>query len=144
MLRRAPLPALMLLPALVLGCGGEPRGDVEGTVTYDGQPVETGMVSFECADATRAPRNIPVRNGSYEASGPSALAPGTYRVGISAGDPAAMDRGAPGDQHTRVEYVPLLPPSWNTQSELSVDVRPGSNTFHFRGDRGEAPRVEVP
>jgi len=128
---------------LVLGCGGgEPRGEVEGTVTYDGQPVEAGMISFECTDATRPARNVPIRNGSYEASGDSALAPGTYRVRIAAGDPAAMDPDAPGDEHTRVEYVPLLPPSWNTHSELSVDVRPGGNPFHFSGNSGEAPGVE--
>jgi len=131
--------------ALTLGCGGgEPRGDVEGTVTFNGQPAPGGMVSFEPADATGPARNVPIQDGAYRASGASALAPGAYRVRIFAGDPAAIEQSLAGDQHTPFQHVPLLPPSWNTQSQLSVDVRAGSNTFHFSGNKGEEPRVEVP
>lgn len=133
------------LLALTLGCGGgEPRGDVDGTVTFDGQPVAAGMVSFEPVDATGPARNVPIRDGSYRASGASALAPGAYGVRIFAGDPAAIEQSSAGDQHTPFQHVPLLPPSWNTQSQLSVDVQPGRNTFHFSGKKGEEPCMDAP
>ncbi len=129
---------------LAVGCGGERRGDVAGTVTFDGQPVAQGMISFECVEASGPPRNIPVRDGAYRASGAAGLVPGTYLVRISAGDLDAMADGPEADQHTPFEHVPLLPPEWNTESQLSVEVRQGRNTFNFSGNRGERPRVETP
>ncbi|MDY0165347.1 MAG: hypothetical protein RBS80_02325 [Thermoguttaceae bacterium] len=133
------------LIALLSGCGGgEPRGDVQGTVVFDGKPVPAGMVSFEPAAATGPARNVAIRDGAYRASGTLGLTPGTYRVRIAAGDAAAADEGPEADQHSPVYYRPLLPPSWNVQSELSVEVRAGRNTFNFVGTQGEAPRVETP
>ena len=54
-----------------------------------------------------------------------------------------MPKPADAPQHVQVEYVPLLPPPWNAQSKLSVDVRPGKNTLHFHGKKGEEPSVEI-
>lgn len=137
------MPAALL--ALAVGCGGgEPRGDVQGAVTFDGQPVAAGVVSFERTEATGPGRNVPIRNGTYDASGDAGLAPGAYLVRISAGDPTAMAPGAEDDQHAPVHYRPLLPPSWNTQSQLSVEVRDGGNTFNFSGKKGEQPQVDTP
>lgn len=133
--------------ALLIGCGGgEPRGDIDGTVTFDGNPVQAGIVSFESADGTSPARNVPIREGKYRASGDAGLAPGRYRVRIAAGDLGAEGpaSAAVDAQHAPVEYRPLLPPSWNTQSQLSVDVRDGTSTFNFSGKRGEQPRVETP
>ena len=132
------------LVAVTVGCSnGEPRGEVFGEVRFDGQPVETGMVSFEPTKAMAPPRNVPIQNGEYRAGGDQALTPGTYRVRITAADRSKMGLKAANDPHARVEYVPLLPSSWNAQSRLSVDVRPGKNTFHFHGKKGEQPSVEI-
>ena len=38
--------AALLLLGLTAGCGGPPRAKVSGTVTLDGQPVESGTISF--------------------------------------------------------------------------------------------------
>ena len=132
---------------LLAGCGGgEPRGDIDGTVTFDGNPVQVGIVSFESADGTHPARNVPIHEGTYQASGDAGLVPGRYRVRITAGDPGAEKpvAGAPDAQHTPVEYRPLLPPSWNTQSQLSVVVQSGGNTFNFAGKQGEQPHVDTP
>ncbi|MDZ7616155.1 MAG: hypothetical protein U1E05_04075 [Patescibacteria group bacterium] len=133
--------------ALLVGCGGgEPRGDIDGTVTFDGNAVQAGIVSFESADGTSPVRNVAIHEGKYRAAGDTGLAPGRYRVRIAAGElgtegPAA---GAVDAQHAPVEYRPLLPPSWNTQSQLSVEVRDGRNSFNFSGTKGEQPRVDTP
>lgn len=132
---------------LVAGCGGgEPVGDVAGEVLFDGQAVPAGMVSFESTDAAAPPRNAPIQNGKYEAA---ALPPGKYLVRISAG----QESQAPPDIHSSpnlqgpeakdTKFVPLLPQQWNVNSKLSVEVKPGKNTFHFRGDKSGEPRVET-
>lgn len=139
--------ALAGLSMLTLGCGGgEPRGEVHGSVVFNGEPVAAGVVSFESTGGTSPARNVPIRDGQYRADGDAALAPGTYRVRIAAGDPAAeaAQPGGADPQHSPVEYRPLLPPSWNAQSQLSVEVRDGANTFNFSGEKGELPRVETP
>ena len=41
--------ACSMIP-LLIGCGGESGISVNGTVTYDGQPLQSGSVTFEPAD----------------------------------------------------------------------------------------------
>jgi hypothetical protein len=131
------------LVAATLGCGkSEPRGDVFGEVRFNGQPVEAGMVSFEFTETVASPRNVPIQKGAYHADGTRALKPGAYRVRITAPDMSKVDPKVAKDPNALVDYVPLLPPSWNVQSKLSVNVGPGKNTFHFRGKKGEEPTVE--
>ena len=62
------------LVAVTVGCSnGEPRCDVFGEVRFDGQPVETGMVSFEPTEAVAPPRNVPIQKGKYCADGEKRL-----------------------------------------------------------------------
>jgi len=85
---------------------------------------------------------VSIENGKYRADGNNALPPGTYRVRITAPKRSQANQ-QPGGPNDRVEYVPLLLPPWNTQSKLSVNVRPGKNTFHFFGNKGEEPGVKI-
>lgn len=138
---------LMMLAAFVavaIGCNkGEPRGDVCGEVQCDGQPVQVGMVSFESIGAVTPPRNVPIQNGSYRANGKAALVPGTYRVRITAPKPFPASPNGTSGLNDRAVYIPLLAAPWNTQSKLSVDVKPGDNTFRFHGKNAEEPAVEI-
>lgn len=126
----------LLLMVTVLGCGGggEPQAMVTGEVTFKGELVDGGMISFEPTGEPGPPKNVPVQEGTYEAK----LSPGSYRVRISAAD----NPPAPDDIHEKVEYNPLLPHSWNVNSELDVELKEGKNTVHFRGDES-GPNVEV-
>lgn len=59
---------------LLAGCGprGVARYDVEGTVTYDGQPLSRGTIRFEAdsAKGNTGPVGIaPIVNGSYSTVG---------------------------------------------------------------------------
>ena len=141
-------PALFWLPvglALVtFGCRGSELASVSGEVTYGGQPVEAGMLTFEPtkAEADSPSRNVPIREGRYEVQGEAGLAPGTYLVRITAADLSKTGVDASAGPHARVEFVPLLPAAWNATSKLTIDVKPGANLFHFRGNRGEEPTVD--
>lgn len=131
--------------AASFGCNrSEPRGDVFGEVVFDGKPVETGAVSFEPIEPGIAPRSITIEKGKYRADGAAGLKLGAYCVRINAANVAQMGQPkAPKDVLGQVQFVPLLPPQWNSQSKLSIKVKPGKNTFDFRGKKGESPSVEI-
>lgn len=126
--------------ASVGGCGkGDSRVEVSGQVVFDGQPVRVGMVTFEPSSGTAPPQSAAIEDGGYQ----TALEPGQYLVRITAPD---MDKmGPPPDDihEPAPEYVSLLPASWNDQSALNVEVKPGTGSIHFRGAEGEPPRAEA-
>lgn len=133
--------------SVAAGCGGSKSvGDVAGEVSFDGQPVAAGMISFESTDAATPPRYASIQAGHYEAPD---LPPGKYLVRISAG----KNVQSPPDVHSSpdlkgpeaeaVNFVPLLSHQWNVDSKLTVDVQVGKNLFDFRGDQGSEPRVET-
>ena len=135
---------LVMMLGLLLsvpGCGhADGKSEVSGQVIFDGQPVQAGMISFESTEVTGPPRNAPIQEGSYHAT----LEPGSYLVRITASaspptSPASIDEAI----HEAQEYVPLLPEEWNRDSELVVEVPPGTATVNFRGNAGEAPTVET-
>src|SRR5262245_55988098 len=80
---RAPLLAALVATAGVLaGCGsGEKLGEVEGTVTFKGQPVKEGTVIFQKEGAmAEAPLD---QNGRYVMKPPQhRLPPGEYQVTV--------------------------------------------------------------
>lgn len=82
-----------LLPvavALCSGCGGDPgiEGlvDVSGTVTYQGNPVESATVSFSPTSGTRAASGRTDADGRFQLTslnpGDGAI-PGDYKVSVS-------------------------------------------------------------
>lgn len=73
----AGLTALCLF--LLIGCG-DGGATVSGSVTYDGKPVEHGVVSFLPVGAAGRSEGAPIRNGQYQISG---VAPGQHRVVIN-------------------------------------------------------------
>lgn len=144
MLHRRMLLTTAAIVAMTFGCSKrEPRGDVCGEVICDRQPVQVGMVSFESVTTVAPPRNIPIQNGKYHADGVNALPLGEYRVRITAPKPLPAGTNVVSGPHEYAMYVPLLAAPWNTLSKLSVDVKPGKNTFLFHGKNAEEPTVEI-
>jgi hypothetical protein len=137
--------ALLAGLALVIGgCGGTDACRVSGEVTFNGQPVKTGAISFEPIQGQAQARSAAIRDGRYETEGKPGIPPGSYLVRLSAPDlektPPVPANVGPNDYVPPA--VPLLPPMWNVQSKLTVELKLGKNVFHFRGNKGEAPRVE--
>lgn len=139
------LPAMLALFVMTtVGCSkGEPRGDVLGEVIFDGKSVEAGMVIFEPILAGSSPRNVPIENGKYHVDGEGAMRPGEYRVRITAADQSRLGSDTLKGVRSQVQFVQLLPESWNVQSRLSVNVKPGKNEFRFCGTKSEKPAVET-
>ncbi|RUL88306.1 hypothetical protein [Tautonia sociabilis] len=124
------------LAVVAPGCGssGPEMARVSGTVTYQGQPLESGSVSFISTDPERANAVGTIGpDGSYELQTrePNDGAElGEYKIAISDIDPEAMNSALPG------EPVPLtskLPQKYQdpSTSGLTRTVERGRNTFDF-------------
>jgi len=91
LVRGSLLPGLMLL--VISGCGGsEQVQTVSGTVSYRGNPLESGLVSFFPGGGR--PIGAPIKaDGTYQAE----LPPGDYGVAISSSPkvPADLQEGDP-------------------------------------------------
>jgi hypothetical protein len=76
------LPGLVVALSLgaAAGCGGGSGTTVTGTVTFNGQPVESGTISFVPEDGKSAPAGGEVRNGSFSVKN---VSPGKNRVEVS-------------------------------------------------------------
>jgi hypothetical protein len=111
-------------PALLAGCGPT-TATVRGEVTVDGQPLEKGVISYVPADSNGVPVTAEVRNGKYELT----TAPGKKVVQISAPVVVGKRKEHNGPGAALVEITEeSLPPRYNSSTELTFEVRPGSNT----------------
>jgi hypothetical protein len=130
------------LPLVVglLGCSGEPpyKGDkrypVQGTVKFNDEPVNNGMISFvgESGDPTKQfTAGAPIFEGKYsiEANrGPNA---GRYRVEIRWSKPTGKKRKDPDTGEMIDETKEAIPAKYHSNSTTIVDVKEGENTFDF-------------
>jgi hypothetical protein len=115
---------------LVAGCEQPaPVGQVQGTVTLDGKPVDNGIIRFTPLDGKVGTAGGVVENGRFTSTVPVAK----HRVEISAtkitgeATPEGRHSVNAGD-YTATE---LIPDKYNTDSELTLDVTSGLNEPHF-------------
>jgi len=114
--------------AICSGCGQGPVV-VSGAVTYRGQPVSRGAITFTPIEGTEAATTMAaIEDGKYSIEPARALPPGTYRVSITAvrggssrviGAAARNDIAPPPDPATEQQYIPA---KYNMQSELKIIV----------------------
>ena len=114
-----------LAAALLSGCGSGSDLDkviVEGTVTYQNQPIPNGEILFIPIEGTEGPvSGGPIKDGAYIAKGRGGIPVGKHRVEIRAYRPPS--RAATGE--LAVEGGPAeqyLPGKFNQQTELQVEI----------------------
>ena len=74
------LAILALIPSLLVGCGS-PTATVQGSVSYDGTPIEKGMITFTPVDGKGIVVGCDIQNGKYTARG---VAPGKNVLTVAA------------------------------------------------------------
>ena len=125
---------LILFISIVLGgcSGSSTHGTIHGTVTLDDKPLEEGTVRFVPVDGNSQTAAAIVSQGEFTATVPVGL----MRVEFSA--PKVVGRqkmyDAP-DSPVVDQVAELLPPHYNVQSKLEVDVQAGSQDSTFRLSR---------
>lgn len=135
---------LLLGLVVVVGCGSDrlPLGDVSGTVTYDGQPLEKGSITFEVTGVRSATGKIVngeiVEVTTFEAGDGAPV--GKARVAISSveeGPPAEEEvpdsPDAPGSTGGMPVYKSLIPTKYANPetSGLTAVVEDGDNALTF-------------
>jgi hypothetical protein len=118
-----------LLSALLLnGCGSEgpELGSVSGTVTLDDRPLAEAIVEFQPAAGSPS-EGVTDSSGSYQlryTAKKKGARLGTHQVRITLSTRT--------DAHGQKVDVPqLLPARYNRDSELTAEVKPGSNELDF-------------
>lgn len=116
--------------ALLAGCGGGgPGATVEGSVTLDGQPLQEGAISFVPADGKTASAGGTITDGKYSVAVP----PGPKRVEITASKVVGQRPAYAGDPNSPMIDITksIVPPRYNSQSELTLEVQSGDNQKDF-------------
>ena len=122
------------LLAVCLGCGGNDLTTVEGTVTFDGQPVEAGSIVFEPADGAGPAAGGTIEQGKYRLAGDAGVVPGQKIVRISAvrNTGQQVEAGPPAPEGTMIEEVEqYIPIQYNRNTTLTAEVPPGQVTLDF-------------
>ena len=129
---------LIVIVAVVVlsGCGGGSGRDrvvLSGTVSYQGEPVETGSIRFVPISGTKGPASgAVIQDGTYETKARGGVPVGSHRVEIKAtrltGEPKPPElQGLDLMPEPMEQYVP---DKYNAKSELTVTVEPDGDPTH--------------
>jgi hypothetical protein len=118
------------LTACLAGCG---RSDgltaVSGTVSYDGQPVKKGTVTFLPADGNGPTAAAVIADGKYSVK----VAPGRKLVRIEGYKVLGRRPYNPGNPKSPMvdKQEQILPQRYNAKSELTREITPTLGTCDF-------------
>lgn len=120
--------------ATVAGCLGDSAGTVTGNVTFNGQPLDKGQITFSPSGPTGGTAGAEITAGKYKVQ---ELAPASYQVSVEAipelkivmpGDPETKRTLT--DEEIRARIDPL--PRDTTGKQQSIDVKAGRQTLDFK------------
>ena len=123
---------LAAFAAIVSGCGpSDGRVPIEGDVTFQGAPLETGTIQFAAVDGSSMTGGDIV-NGEFSIPADRSVQPGTYLVRISSVKEGANPaEPLPGDS-LDARNLELIPANWNVASDQQREiVAGGDNRFTF-------------
>lgn len=116
--------ALLFCLVCLAGCGGTDTVEVEGTVTYDGQPIKVGTIAFLPGGGDN------ILDGRYRVRSNAALKPGICRVEIRWARPTGKTMKSE-TGHVLEVTEEGLPPKYNDNTELTAELTLGKNTVNF-------------
>jgi hypothetical protein len=121
---------LLISLALLPGCSGERKlVTVSGTVTLDGEPVESGAILFVPVDGQAQTTGGEIRHGRYSVQVP----PGAMKVSLSAPKVVGRKKIYPTPNSPEMPVtVEALPARYNEQTELTIEVTQRGNRQDFR------------
>jgi hypothetical protein len=119
---------ILAIALLVAGCEKPTKGVVSGMVTVDGAPAKSGSIAFFPVDEKSTTAGGEIRDGRYTAQVPFGKFKVEIRVPKVVGQKKLYNTA-------NSPIMPLLeetlPPKFNDQTELTIDVAPGENQRDF-------------
>jgi len=127
--------AFSLLSLSFLASCGESEGKVTGTVTFDGQPVASGTITFVKSEGELIREGAVIKDGSFQAHVP----PGNYKIELSAQKVVGKrtQKGFDGKDEEVEETKELFPERYNIKTELTTKIDRGTNTVKLEAKSGK-------
>lgn len=121
--------AVVLFVVAATGCGGDGLAEVRGTVTVDGESAKVGAITFIPVDGAGQTAGAKIVDGAYAAR----VAPGTFKVEVRVSKVVGERKSyqAP-DAPVKQILAESLPPRYNDESELTLEVQPGENQKDYQ------------
>jgi len=126
---------LVLIAAVCGGCGGgdeqlKKRGSVTGMVTFDGQPLATGRITFTAKGKEGGVTGAEIENGVYEIPREKGPVAGSHQVSITSPQKTGQQIPAvmPAKEGTMIDVVvESIPDKYNTRTTLTAEIKAGEN-----------------
>lgn len=122
--------ALLLVVTCIAGCSSENRVAVEGKVTYAGQPLDVGTITFLPASGEGVKCGGLIENGQYSVERELGLGPGQHRVEIRWSKATGQKSRNEFGEEIAVRQEGL-PSKYHTDSTLTAEVKSGDNVLDF-------------
>lgn len=121
---------LFTLAAGTAGCSSSGAAAVEGKVSYGGEAIDVGTITFIPASGEGVKTGGLIESGTYQVDAKTGPAPGKHRVEIRWAKPTGQKKKNEfGEEiQTRREG---LPEKYHEQSTLTADIKPGKNVIDF-------------
>lgn len=123
---------------LLVGCGESVKmAHVRGTVSVDGKPLGDGAITFFPVDGKGPTTGALIEGGEYRVQIPITQGPDmpdTVRMKVSISAPKVVGMKKLYNTEQAIERpvtAESLPPKYNAQSELTIEVKPGKNDRDF-------------
>ena len=122
--------ALPLGMLLLTGCnsGDDNMGTIVGKVTVDGQAAQKGSITFTPVDGLSPTAGGKIEGGDYEVDVPVGVSKVVIRVPVKVGERKKYNTP---DSPTTPQFEESLPAKYNDQTELQVEITPGSKEYNF-------------
>ena len=118
----------------IVGCGGgDQRKSLQGTVSFNGQPLSHGRITFRPIQDTGGPTaGAKIVDGQFTITPDQGTFSGMFRVEITAWRKTGRTTRDP-DEGQVPQSVQYIPQQYNAQSELRAEVTiDGPNKFNFQ------------
>lgn len=117
----------------IAGCS-DGKSTVSGTVTFDGQPVQSGAITFVGSGENLVREGAVIHDGTFQAD----LPPGDYRVELSGRKVIGTQKQKGFDGKDEVVEIAgeLFPERYNTKTTLTAKVNRGANTLKLEARGG--------
>lgn len=126
------LTGFVCLFVVLAGCRkyeGPQRFPLSGRVTYDGEPIDLGSISFLPLDENQRVSGGPIVDGNYSVPEVQGAFAGKHRIEIRWQKRTGKKISYPyGDEEVRAEG---LPPEYHQESTLTVEVSASQTRFDF-------------
>lgn len=119
---------VVALMACLVGCGrGGGMASLNGSVTYGGQPLEKGLITFVAEDGKGPTSAAPIVDGKFSVN----VAYGRKIVKIEGYKVLGQHPFSRNNPRIVVDQEQILPPRYNTKSELTREITSSDHTCDF-------------